>query len=165
MSGQVRMRFGRAPTRNPVFAWRFNPGRTGFLQLGSDLLLEWRLEAVAHALVESGVDACIIPGARFPAGASLPPGFPFLWEGPTSSGWDTVGLFVRPELEHAFRPIPEISSTREQCLSSGEQAMRPPLAPSSAPCTLSTVGTGTRGRPSLPTCVCCGVAFLPLACF
>ena len=31
-----------------------NPGRSGFLHLGSELLMEWRLEAVAHALDQDG---------------------------------------------------------------------------------------------------------------
>ncbi|CAK0904656.1 unnamed protein product, partial [Prorocentrum cordatum] len=91
-----------------------NPGRSGFLHLSSDLILEWRLEAVAHALDDRGVDLCILPGSRFPAGALLPKGSPFLWLGPESAAWGTVGIFVRPELERATRPIHDFSSSREQ---------------------------------------------------
>ncbi|CAK0875342.1 unnamed protein product [Prorocentrum cordatum] len=106
---------GPVPPARPLFRIAtLNPGRTGFLHLGTDLILEWRLEAVAHALVEHGVDVCILPGSRFPPGAWLPPGFPFVWIGPTSTEWDTVGLFVRPELEQAVRFVPEASSAREQ---------------------------------------------------
>ena len=106
---------GPAPPVRPLFRIAtLNPGRTGFLHLGTDLILEWRREAVAHALVEHGIDVCILPGSRFPPGAWLPAGFPFVWIGPTSTEWDTVGLFVRPELEHAVRCVPEASSAREQ---------------------------------------------------
>ena len=102
------------PARSHVAVAILNPGRSGFLHLGSDLLLEWRLEAVAHALHGRGIDLCILPGARFPGGVTLPAGFPFQWIGPESTGWDTVGIFIRPELEHAVRAIPEISSSRQQ---------------------------------------------------
>ena len=54
-----------------------NPGRLGFLALGTDVFLEWRLHAVAHVLSGCGADICVLPGARLPPGAVLPAGFPF----------------------------------------------------------------------------------------
>ena len=75
-----------------------NPGRSGFLHLGSELLMEWRLEAVAHALDQDGVDICVLPGARLPPEAILPPAFPYLVEGSRSRGLDSVAIFFRPEL-------------------------------------------------------------------
>ena len=61
----------------------FNPGRTGFSQLGTNELLHWRLEAVAASLDHLGVDVCIIPGGRLPPGSFLPPDFPYVWAGVT----------------------------------------------------------------------------------
>ena len=60
------------PTRAALRIAVLNPGRSDLLQLGAELLLERRLEAVAHALVTQDVDLCILPGARFPSDACLP---------------------------------------------------------------------------------------------
>ena len=94
----------------------FNPGRTGFLALGTELLLDWRLEQVAVALLDHRVDICVLPGARFPPGALLPRGYPFAWVGDRSTGWDTVGLFIRLELEHVVRIREAWSEGRVLCV-------------------------------------------------
>ncbi|CAK0871094.1 unnamed protein product, partial [Prorocentrum cordatum] len=103
-----------APARATLRTATLNPGRCGFLQLGADQLLEWRLEAVAFALDARSVDICILPGARFPEGAALPEGFPYCWGGARSAAWNSVGVFFRPEVEHMLRPLPDLSSNREQ---------------------------------------------------
>ena len=89
-----------------------NPGRTGFLALGTQLLLEWRLHAVAIALLSRRIDFCVLPGARFPQGVLLPAAFPYVWFGRQTSSWSSVGLFCRAELEGCVRPIEEFSEDR-----------------------------------------------------
>eukprot|EP00959_Pyramimonas_sp_CCMP1952_P070933 1481224-Pyramimonas_sp.AAC.1 len=76
--------------------------------------MEWRLEAVAHALDQDGVDICILPRARLPPGAVLPPGCPYLVEGSRSADWESVAVFFRPDLEFALRPLAEFFQPREQ---------------------------------------------------
>ena len=65
--------------RKTITVATFNPGRTGFLGLGTRELLSWRIWAVADALQRGGIDVCILPGARFPSSAFWPHGFPFIW--------------------------------------------------------------------------------------
>jgi hypothetical protein len=84
-----------------------NPGRTGFSQLGSDSLLHWRLWAVASALEDQNIDVCGLPGARLPPGAILPSGLPYAWYGVRSSHWDSVGVFVKLEMQESFVPLDE----------------------------------------------------------
>eukprot|EP00959_Pyramimonas_sp_CCMP1952_P043436 908329-Pyramimonas_sp.AAC.1 len=91
-----------------------NPGRTGFLALGTGALLDWRPEAVGHALVACGVDICVLSGARFPPGARLPPGYPCMWLGGRSTEWGAVGIFVRAELSCTLRPVADLSGPRSQ---------------------------------------------------
>jgi len=89
-----------------------NPGRTGFTQLGNDALLFWRLWAVSFALMEMDIHICALPGARLPPGALLPEGFPFVYLGGRSSGWDTVGVFVLVEPEPCITLLEAFSSDR-----------------------------------------------------
>ncbi|CAE8699927.1 unnamed protein product, partial [Polarella glacialis] len=84
-----------------------NPGRTGFSQLGSDSLLHWRLWAVASALEDQNINVCGLPGARLPPGAILPSGLPYAWYGVRSSHWDSVGVFVKLEMQESFVPLDE----------------------------------------------------------
>jgi hypothetical protein len=75
-----------------------NPGRCGLLALGTDALLDWRLQAMAQLLHDENIDICITPGARFLPGAALPAGYPYCWLGERSASWGAVGIFLRPEL-------------------------------------------------------------------
>ena len=89
-----------------------NPGRTGFVALGTQSLLDWRIQAVATALLERNIDLCVLPGARFPPEAVLPPGFPYVWLGTQSLDYNAVGLFLRPELEAAVQIIEDFTLPR-----------------------------------------------------
>ena len=63
-----------APARSHVAVAILNPGRSGFLHLGSDLLLEWRLEAVAHTEEEEAEGtnpAVATPGAFIQTDAAV----------------------------------------------------------------------------------------------
>ena len=89
-----------------------NPGRTGFLALGSEELLEWRVWEGGEALQKQAIAICAIPGARLPEGAQLPIGFPYLWLGIRSSSWGSTGFFCLTELENNLRVIPDLGSDR-----------------------------------------------------
>ncbi|CAK0891154.1 unnamed protein product [Prorocentrum cordatum] len=91
-----------------------NPGRSGLLALGTDALLDWRLQAMAQLLHDENIDICITPGARFLPGAALPAGYPYCWLGERSASWGAVGIFLRPELLPVVRPLPDVSSARVQ---------------------------------------------------
>ena len=106
-----------AGSRDTVVARSFwlgvlNPGRTGFLVLGTNLLLDWRLHAVAAALLEKGIDICVMPGARMAPGVVLPLGFPFVWIGCKTVSWAGVGVFCRIELIGSVHPIEDMSEDR-----------------------------------------------------
>jgi hypothetical protein len=90
-----------------------NPGRAGFAHLGSDDVLWWRIRLLASALQEERVDVCVLPGARWPPGAILPPGFPYVWMGRQTCSWDSVGLWVSAELEHAAQVLEDYGSDRD----------------------------------------------------
>lgn len=77
----------------------FNPGRTGFLCLGSQRVLDWRLHAVAHASVELNIQLCFLPGARLP-------------NGECTSNWASVGVFCANEFLHAVRVVDGLDSSR-----------------------------------------------------
>ena len=98
--------------RKTLTVGTFNPGRTGFLGLGTHELLSWRIWAVADAMQREGIDICVLPGARFPSGAFLPHGFPFSWWGIRTSSWAGVGLFCCSDLEHAIREVPDLGADR-----------------------------------------------------
>ena len=89
-----------------------NPGRTGFLSLVTQAVLDWRLHAVAAALLVRNIDFCDLPGARFPPGAKLPDHSPFVWFVIQSASWACVGLFCPVEFAECVRPIEEFSEDR-----------------------------------------------------
>ncbi len=89
-----------------------NPGRTGFTCLGTHDVLTWRLWHVALALQECGVSVCALPGARWPPGASLPEGFPFLWHGVATESWAGVGFFVSVDLAQAAWVVSDVGNDR-----------------------------------------------------
>lgn len=89
-----------------------NPGRTGLSSLSTGDILWWRLWHIATALQEREAMICIVPSARWPPGASLPPGFPFAWVGRQTLQWDSVGMLVATELELSLVPLQGLGSDR-----------------------------------------------------
>ena len=71
----------------------FNPGRTGFVTRDARTVLGWRLSAFASALLKHEVDVCVVPGARLPEGAVLPPNYPYTWIGERSAKKGVRGHF------------------------------------------------------------------------
>ena len=82
-----------------------NPGRTGLAALGTDAVLFWRLWALDWELHERGVQFCVLPGARFPPGVSLPADFHYAWRGIQTTSWNSVGVFIHVEVESLFTQI------------------------------------------------------------
>ena len=89
-----------------------NPGRSGFLSISGDALLNWRLHALSAALEDARVDICVCPGPRLPEGAALPAGFGFSFFGERTATWSSVGVFVRTEIAHAVQPLHDFSVDR-----------------------------------------------------
>ena len=72
----------------------FNPGRTGFLTLCTQEVMMWRLLIITQFLEQEQIDVCFLPGARWPAGASVPDSVAFQWMGNPSSSWASIGALV-----------------------------------------------------------------------
>ena len=53
----------------------------------------------------------IVPGVRFPVGASLPASFPYLYIGPVGKSWDCVGLLVLREMCNIVTVLDEVSTS------------------------------------------------------
>ena len=87
-----------------------NPGRTGLSQLGTQEVLWWRLLHIGSFLVQHDVQLCVLPGARFPAGAELPEGFPYMWIGAQTTSWSGVGLLVSVELQFQVDVVESLGS-------------------------------------------------------
>ena len=95
----------------------FNPGRCGFCALHSNHLLWWRLWATADEARSRSLSILILPSPRIPPGTHLPEGFPFLFLGLQTSHWDSVGLFVAPEISKRIVPLEDVGSARRMWLS------------------------------------------------
>ena len=89
-----------------------NPGRTGLTALGTNQLLDWRLQAIGCALEDLDVHVCALPGARFPPGARLPEDFAFGWFGTQTLDWASVGILVRTEIMHACEILSNMGTDR-----------------------------------------------------
>ena len=70
----------------------FNPGRTGLIALSTEEILWWRLGHISCVLLEQDVQICVLPGARWPPGASLPPAIAYAWLGAQTTSWRSVAL-------------------------------------------------------------------------
>jgi len=105
---------GRLPdfSTNRLHIASFNPGALGLSHLSSANLLDWRIQAIGRALQQDGIDICILPGARFPPGATLPEGYPYIWQGIQSSSWGAVGALLRPELQSAIFLLGDVGCDR-----------------------------------------------------
>ncbi len=90
-----------------------NPGRCGFSSVDGSTVLWWRLWQVAVGAREQGVQMLVLPSPRLPPGTQLPPGFPYAYHGHHSTEWQTVGIFVLPEVEPALE-FPNISSSKRR---------------------------------------------------
>ena len=95
----------------------FNPGRCGFCGLHSNHLLWWRLWATADEARSRSLSILILPSPRIPPGTHLPEGFPYLFIGPQTLQWDSVGIFVAPEISRRIVPLEEVGSARRLWLS------------------------------------------------
>ena len=49
---------------------------------------------MSQVLTDEHVQICVLPGARWPLGARIPPGVPFQWIGVQTVSWSSVGLLV-----------------------------------------------------------------------
>ena len=87
-----------------------NPGRTGFLALATEEIMWWRVWHVTSALISRDIQICVLPGARWPPGASLPPGLPFIWLGTQTSSWRAVGMLVSTEIVSQVQVIDDLGS-------------------------------------------------------
>lgn len=72
----------------------FNPGRPGFLTLCTQEVMMWRLLIITQFLEQEQIDVCFLPGARWPAGASVPDSVSFQWMDNPSSSWASIGALV-----------------------------------------------------------------------
>ena len=95
----------------------FNPGRCGFCSLHSNHLLWWRLWATADEARSRGLSILILPSPRLPPGTHLPEGFPYLFIGPQTLYWDSVGIFIAPEISRRIVPLEDVGSARRLWLS------------------------------------------------
>ncbi|CAE8605722.1 unnamed protein product [Polarella glacialis] len=98
-----------------------NPGRAGLAHLGSDEVLWWRVWLLGASLLREGVHICVLPGARWPPGAVLPPGFPYIWLGQQSTSWDSAGVWVSTELEGSVAVEEKLGGARCMWLHVGTQ--------------------------------------------
>ena len=89
-----------------------NPGRTGFIALGTDIVLYWRLCAVAAFMERQGLQICFLPGPRFPPGMFLPPDFPRVYLGGLTTSRAGVGVFIRHELHGAAYVVKDLGCER-----------------------------------------------------
>ncbi len=88
----------------------FNPGRTGLCSLAAEEVLWWRLWRIVAHLMENDIQICVLPGARWPPGATLPPGLPFSWLGVQTTSWAAVGVLVATELQDQTWVIDDLGS-------------------------------------------------------
>ena len=103
-----------------------NPGRTGLLALGTQEVLWWRLWHVSQALTEEHVQICVLPGARWPLGARIPPGVPFQWIGVQTASWSSVGLLVSNDVVDLVQVVEDLGADNVMwitlCSSPGDDA-------------------------------------------
>ena len=88
----------------------FNPGRTGLIALSTEEILWWRLGHISCVLLEQDVQICVLPGARWPPEASLPPGKAYAWLGAQTTSWRSVGMLVATELVSQVAVLDDIGS-------------------------------------------------------
>ena len=87
-----------------------HPGRNGLSQLGTEAVLRWRPLHIGSFLVQHNVQSCALPGARFPARAELPEGFPYMWIRAQTTSWSGVGPLVSVELKFQVDVIESLGS-------------------------------------------------------
>ena len=61
--------------------------------------------------MEHGIQAFVVPGPRFLHGLSLPQGFPYIFVGPSTSDWNSVGLLVAVDYLDCFKILEDCSSS------------------------------------------------------
>ncbi|CAE7834833.1 unnamed protein product [Symbiodinium sp. CCMP2592] len=88
-----------------------NPGRIGLSTVAGEDILWWRLFHICSVLVERNIQICVLPGARWPPGSTLPPGIPFKWLGVQTSSWGAVGVLVATELDTEVSCIEQLGSS------------------------------------------------------
>jgi len=77
-----------------------NPGRTGFLTLSTHEVMLWRLVQITDFMTEKGIVVMVLPGARWPPGAHVPPDLQYTWVGTPSGSWASVGALVAKDCMH-----------------------------------------------------------------
>ena len=89
-----------------------NPGRSGLTAIRTGEVLWWRLWDIASTMTELNIRILFLPGARWPPGAQLPPGYPYFWLGRQSVSWDSVGALVLAEVADAVFELEDFSTER-----------------------------------------------------
>ena len=75
-----------------------NPGRNGLSNPANDNILWWRLWEIATTATSLCFSIVVVPCPRLPPGARLPSDFPFVFIGRRTTTWDSVGVFLQPEI-------------------------------------------------------------------
>ena len=63
----------------------------------------------------------VLPSPRLPEGTTLPVGLPYVFHGQLSTSWDTVGLFISPEIEPALTFLTDMGNKRRVWLLVGSE--------------------------------------------
>ena len=76
----------------------------------------WRLIIITDFLSKEGIDICFLPGARWPAGAEIPPNVPYQWLGTPSKAWASIGALVSRDIVENIQHVSTLDFERSMWL-------------------------------------------------
>ena len=88
-----------------------NPGNAGFSSLRGGHTIWWKLWEIAEFGLCNNIAILVVPGPRFPPGTVLPDGFPYVYVGPASGSWDSVGVLLLSEIAPQVEILDHVSGS------------------------------------------------------